>query len=414
MPTKKKQDPSPPAAEIKYLGWRIYRDTGLPYRSWQFREVHAPSGAEKGDELHDAGPAGAHYMKRFRFRRTGGEWPVFRRCTTQEEVEELLGLCLAPWPRTPREAEIRTIAALAGIVTEIEALTRATNAAAHDSRVLADVRKAMDAPTPAAAQQNAHLRLLCQDAYRHGERFRDWELLHDVPGISAHKGDILREEDGERELTPFKLLQANRRQIGAPEWWQVRHLFVGIASWHEDVDDDDDEVEAEVDVPPAVDPQIENDVAVRKLRRALPHSGPGGDPSRCPSYVALEITADIPAAGLHVGDVMIYDTYPLLKRYDVRCRIEPIPRRHFRAILNARALRVIDCTGRTWRDLDYVVRRLTMVIKRKKSMNASDRSSPLKVLRVPMECVDEPICALSDDGAIFQLLADCGGRMPVL
>lgn len=89
-----------------------------------------------------------------------------------------------------------------------------------------------------ATKANAFLRFVRSDTYRSGDRYRDFELLVDVPEVPvtdseappplhAAAGDILRENGTERRLTPFDL-RRDGVEIGNPEWWMVRHLFEGI------------------------------------------------------------------------------------------------------------------------------------------------------------------------------------------
>jgi hypothetical protein len=397
MPRSKKE-PKPPAAKLTYAGWRIYHDCGDVYRHWTFREPHAATGAAKGDSLDDMGP-GAN-RRRFRIRAHADDWKVIEGYNTQDEVNAALGVTLAPWPRRPpRDDEVRTLESLRAIAKKIEELASATRQASAGSRTLADVRKA----APDAQQQNEHLKLVREDTYRGGEAYRDWELLRDAPGIRALKGDILREED-DGDLTPFCLKRAGR-DIGSPEWWQVRHLFAGLETWS----GGKVECDAEPEPAPAVD-----DPAVRKLRRAMPYSGPAGDASRRPSYIALEATAAIPAAGIVAGDLLMYSTQAPRKGHVIRARMERVPRNLFGTIAEAPGLRFVENTYFRGDEhgLEYVRKLLRRAARNNRLLSASDASSPLRILRVPMEQVIEPVHALSDDGAIFELLCDVGCRLP--
>ncbi len=86
------------------------------------------------------------------------------------------------------------------------------------------------------APANRFLRLKGEYEYSDGDPYTDFELLVDAPEVPATRvratpahavrGDVLRERYDD-EVTPFEL-RRNGKRIGDPEWWQVRHLFEGL------------------------------------------------------------------------------------------------------------------------------------------------------------------------------------------
>lgn len=255
-----------------------------------------------------------------------------------------------------------------------------------------------EGPQPGEPKSNAYIRLVRQDTYRGGESFTDWELLVDVPGIPvrhgspgkpyAQKGDILREE--EDELTPLRL-KRDGREVASPEWWAVRHLFVGL---REDAPQRKDQGEA---VPSVL--------------------GAGLVPE---GWLGVVFYADqtVPGTPIRAGDYLLlrWGGHERRRPNNLAPAL-PVPRAHLAAAdaaMEDGSLRVIAVHKHAvWRDSDAeVIAQCRAKLTKPQRANWSDATSPLVIVRPLVAPVSEPIHATSDDAALFELLHQVGGRMP--
>lgn len=262
-------------------------------------------------------------------------------------------------------------------------------------RPLAPGMSATPAGPAPGAKGNQFLRLVREDTYRGGEPFTDWEFLVDVPEITvrvgvpgkphAEKGDVLREEEDDG-VTPFRLKRGGK-EIGSPEWWQVRHLFVGLREGAEGMT-----------TPPDSDaraPRTGED-ATDRLRAAAGKA----------YMLAVRATEAIPEAGITPGDFLVMAwrrRCPELRRLMV---VRQIPRTAFAAIGEAQGLRMV-ATARDDMGLEYLRRHARMGKK-----GTHDHTSCLFVVRPRQSAVSAPIQATTAAGALFELLHQVGGKMP--
>lgn len=244
------------------------------------------------------------------------------------------------------------------------------------------------APVQDATQQNAHLRLRREGEYSGGDRYRDWELLHDVPEIEGRKGDVLREEN-DSELTPFRLRRAGR-QVGSPEWWQVRHLFDELVSWSSGPGE-----------PPSDEDDALHEPSACALTEVQAQETKVGFPAWARGCGYLLATADVAKTRVRRGDVIAF---------------RPKGREGVLAIWLTRAeLEVLRC-------VDHALlpacgeKNLTeerLVCDRRSWGRRKDGTTRFAILRRPQPSgISVPVRAKSDTAAIFELLAQVGGRMP--
>jgi len=243
-----------------------------------------------------------------------------------------------------------------------------------------------------AARQNSHLRLRRDGEYEGGERYRDWELLHGVPAIGGLTGDILREEGGDLELTPFRLLRGGRR-IGSPEWWQVRHLFDGIPSWHTDLNDSRRDADVSLHEPHACD-----------LTGVHAQEAKVGFPAWARGYGYLLAQTDIAETRVRRGDVIAFSPQDhahdngLVTIWLTSAEVE---------ILRCVDHNVLPACGETNRTEEC------LVLDRRKWGRRKDGTTRFAILRRPRRSgISAPVRATSDDAALFELLAQVGGKMP--
>ena len=210
---------------IKFEEWARFGDHGTVYRSWVFQEDVPDLEAEEGNRLLDSGPACG--CERFAVRR--GTETIGN--PDERTVADSLFYGKIPRWDPPRAGEFL-------IADALTALQKSLDYAASMARVRRPASTPQpESPTKTPEVRNRFLRLKRDDTYSNGDRYRDFELLVDVPELPvsrditvdpphAIKGDILREEPGDR-LTPFEL-RRNGHRIGDPEWWQLEHLFEGL------------------------------------------------------------------------------------------------------------------------------------------------------------------------------------------
>ena len=221
-------------SQTKYLGYGRYENTGQFYRVWQFTEAVPELKALKGNELIDNGP---------RAERRFSVWDGTHK--HRPEAETVLK-CFPfvknlPW-RPPREGEGALTKAIEGLNSHLASLNGHLARQTLAEKTLEEMKATLENvhqgenPKPPSTTENRYLRLKFDGKYDNGDPYKDFELLADAPEIPADrsdveprhaiKGDVLRERYDD-ELTPFEL-RRNGKRIGDPEWWQVRHLFIGL------------------------------------------------------------------------------------------------------------------------------------------------------------------------------------------
>ena len=248
------------------------------------------------------------------------------------------------------------------------------------------------------ATENRYLRLKFDGQYNSGDPFKDFELLADAPEIPvtrlsdvtprhAIRGDVLREEYDD-QLTPFQLRRDGKR-IGDPEWWQVRHLFVGLK-----------EGVPKGDVAEEIPPHH------RQALQLL------GGSKRCLGAYVVE--RDVPEVAIEVGDLIVHawkpDSFP-----EMGGRVRWLSMDDYSTLRAA----TLDSYGATFTfltgvyewDPDALHRFLTHPGKWGKKLKVWH--SRLAVVRSRRSPVGEPLEATSDAAALFELIHSTGGKMPI-
>ena len=269
--------------------------------------------------------------------------------------------------------------------------------ARHQDRVGGATEKEPEPKTT----ENRYLRLKFEGEYRSGDSFRDFELLVDAPEVPvtrlidvkprhAIKGDVLRERHDDN-LTPFELCRGSKR-IGDPEWWQVRHLFVGL-------DDRADEPEGHGET--RVDPAL---ARLHQLSR---------DALRRPTSRFLA-TSSIPGTIVAAGDYLTFSSFARKDPEVTGAVALRVPRAQLATVAeHFDSLRVLhvpfnpSCTTAA-DQLEYIGTRL----RRRQNPKWRDATSRLIVIRPLVAPVSEPIAAGSDDAALFEFIHSSGGKMP--
>jgi hypothetical protein len=396
--------------DFKYLGWKIYTNTGKRYREWRLDE-DVPELAVKGDHLRDDGPELGVRKRLYVSGPVEGEWKTKGRYSLKK-VEDALGVALPAW-RPPREADLKMTEALESVSEAMAEVTKAIDRVSEDRQKLEAIKNVVDgtakvSPPPKAPEKsNTYLRLKGEHEYDSGDPYTDWELLVDVPEIKvtrtqganpmhAVKGDVLREDEDD-ELTPFEL-RRNGTRIADPEWWQIRHLFAGLK----------DSTEGEEDgsaTPSAAS-------ALHRFYRLAPAE------EGIASIIMLAREA-IPGTIVRAGDYLRYQTYgqdELPKASGAA--VLRVPRAHFAIV----GQHFEDSVGvlyvphnpdpkYSWLTAEARLGKLRAYLgKQRKTWK--DSTSPLFIIRPIRETLTEPIHATSDDAALFELLSQVGGRMP--
>ena len=394
---------------VDYDGWLVFSDIGAAYRQWVFTEAVPELKAKKGDHLLDHGPKDGD--ERFEVRK-GSKGVAF---FDVEEVTEhaFCGFALPPWT-PPRPGERMVKKALQGVSEEIKAFRTDLRMAFErlGREKIAEKTSPKQHPT-SATKENAYLRLKFDGEYDNGDQYKDFELLVDVPEIPVTrsdaeprhviKGDVLRERYGD-ELAPFELRRDSKR-IGDPEWWQVRHLFVGLK---DGVGED-----TEPEPPPALRllgdcerihgaylvirdiPEVEIQEGDLVVHALSPENFP--DMRGCVRYLSIEDYAKLKAAAFD----SYRETFVPLVGEDLKCRSGLLetygshrsmrPENQWESESLYEFLETRQRWGKrlkVWYSRLAVVRPL--------------RRSPVGV----------PIEASTDEAALFDLITDSGGRMP--
>jgi hypothetical protein len=396
------------ALKVKYLGWFLFSDAGDPFRKWRFEDDMQALGAVKGDQLFDHGP---DYEDAERLNVRSPDHKVKSRHGLAA-VEKALGFELPAW-RPPREADMKVTEALDSVTAAMREVVQAIDRASTAQKRLDAIKNVVDgtatlSPPPKAPEKsNKYLRLKGEHTYSSGDPFTDWELLVDVPEIPvtrtsdvspmhAIKGDVIR-EDYDDELTPFELRRGGRR-IGDPEWWQVRHLFVGIKNHEPDGIEIDDGAPSHHEAP-----------TLRRLHCLCP-----GQRKRY-AHVLLA-TALIPGTPVRAGDFLTFSTgHSQRTDPDVNGAVVlRVPRAQLPTVEeHFDALRVLHVQfNPEYSSAHARLREMRTYLARRPNPRWKDSTSPLVIVRPLVAPVSEPIHATSDDAALFELLCQVGGRMP--
>lgn len=168
-------------------------------------------------------------------------------------------------------------------------------------------------------------------------------------------------------------------------------------------------------------PYPTTDLAAARMRRAIP-DGPD-DRANHPVYAAFEADADIPEAGIRAGDLVLHLSYlPMNGRQQrgIRFPLVPVPRAAFGAVIRALddgTLRPVEAADRVGGTDEEEVREIARAwLARsgggRRARTAKLETSPLRIVRDLWEPASAPVEAASDDGALFELLAQLGCRMP--
>lgn len=389
-------------ADLEYVGWGRFQDTGAAYRKWKFRDDLPELEAKKGWTLVDTGPS---------------EEPRFRVWDTAKKIwssnwdsadvyactKNLKGFRWQP----PREGETAIAEGLSKLASELANVVRSMNRRNIDSRKLDVIRSVVAGATgkkpESRATENRYVRLKFEGQYNNGDPYKDFELLVDAPEIPATKsavqprhaikGDVLRECDDD-ESTPFALRRDGKR-IGDPEWWRIRHLFVGLGQ--------DDR------------PGLE-EVGVLGALRALIPEGPCKEESGSLLwYDAFYATKVIDGTPIREGDFLLYAKYSGRFRGEelsaIRGSVVRVSRSLFPEIARqVESLAFIESSsesGGEWcRD------RFRKYLGNSAALRAADATSPVLIVRPLRSPIGELIHASSDDSALFELIYSTGGRMP--
>lgn len=373
---------------LSFVGWRVYNNTGRPYRRWTFKRDVEAVGAAEGYKLDDRGPG--FDGNRFQVKDTNNE--ILDGYSAEDvAVPFFLGV-IPDWnPPTGGKKEL------------CEVLKDFTKKATHIGSMIAENTEIYhkwinelrarntakgESEDESESPENQYLRLKGEYEYDNGDPYKDWLLKVDAPEIPvgrtqnadpmhAAEGDVLRERDAD-ELTPFQLRRGGSR-IGDPEWWQVRHLFEGLE-------------EGKAPKPEDVDP------ACRRVRQVLP-SGPVRWGT---AFLAVERVEEV---GLRAKDVVLYlgrqAAISLRQKYrdQVSGAIHRLPRTAYQTLSeNVHALRYVEGSYKA------SVEGLRNYLSNGKAQRGRDDTSRVVILRPLVSEVSEPIRARSDNEAIFELM----------
>ncbi len=390
-------------ADLEYVGWRRFQDTGAAYRKWKFRDDLPELEAKKGWTLVDTGPS---EEPRFRV------WDTAKKIWSSKWGSADVYACTKTlkgfrW-QPPREGETAIAEGLSKLASELANVVRSMNRRNIDSRKLDVIRSVVAGATgkkpEPRATENRYLRLKFEGQYNNGDPYNDFELLVDAPEIPATKsavepryaikGDVLREHDHD-EPTPFALRRDGER-IGDPEWWRIRHLFVGLGQ--------DDRPELE-------------EVGVLGALRALIPEGPRKEESGSLLwYDAYYATEEIDATPIREGDFLLKarltgGRFSKAERDAIRGSVMRVSRSLFPKIAqHVASLRFIESSWDL--DAECVHERFQKYLGNRAALRAADDTSPVLIIRPLRSHVGELIHASSDDSALFELIYSTGGRMP--
>lgn len=422
---------------VEYDGWRIYTDSGRVYRQWTFTEDVPGLDAESGDRLRDRGPDAD---TRFRVSHDGdGSTSV-----EGEDVREFFAGCLPAW-HPPNESEIR--------------LANQLGSSSGDARLASELRRLAQtlrggsgsSSSGRSSTDNEGVQFGCLVVEREGRysntggRFRVWRFLEDRPEIPApdlghhdnldgkphaQKGDTLWQEPD--RLTPFKLKRGDGLQIGSPEFWQVEGAFGGeVPGWPlkpEEASGSSGNISTTDDAHPDAYRYVS-----REKRCGDPFDGDQGAAAgkyRHGLYRALE---PIPPAGIEAGDLLLYAYDKESRPTEVRGHtrgLDPEELEGVRDYLreNSEKHGLVDIVPEYFESLlggernlvgyewEYGFRKRGLVQflsdKRRWGGQLQEFYYRLVVLTPYVEKVSEPIDAPHQEGALFKLISEAGGRMP--
>lgn len=152
------------------------------------------------------------------------------------------------------------------------------------------------------------------------------------------------------------------------------------------------------------DPPYESDAATPEERLAVQAAG------TTQHWIA---TGDVPGTPVREGDVLVNLTGGLekVRRLPPRTRAIQVPRELYPAVTeHPQAIRAGGC-NLSWSTTSDLLKSLAK--SHGHAGRARPESAPLIILRRLTSAASEPIRAPTDAGAIFELIHDAGGRMPV-
>jgi hypothetical protein len=286
------------------------------------------------------------------------------------------------------------------VASALDNLARTLGAESVAQKKLDEIRQVMSGmgqpSTPGESRiENQYLRLVREGDYANtGEHFRIWELKVDVPTIPAFRegeirgkphaqaGDQLWEETD--SLTPFRL-KRDQKEVGNPEWFQVRHLFVGLKGQPE---------QAGADAAVSL-----GEEAGRLLDLSMQCTG---------GYRFKHLfraTREIPGTEIRAGDFIpvLYgnsDSYHALKVPGRR-----LPRGQYQTVLN-NVSSLVNVALQRPRE------KFIQYLGNGAARRGKDSTSPILIVRPLRSEVSEPIRASTDDAALFELIRSAGCQMP--
>lgn len=419
---------------VKYRGWRFYENTGRVYRRWEFVEKVPELDAEPGNLIEDRGPDANS-----RFRLTDGDDTRF---PDEEDALEFFGDFLPKWdPPTTTEIMISRRLGLDG----------AGNRLVNQLRRLAESLRPGSGSASSGSSDTDHegLQFGCLVVEREGRysntggRFRVWRFLEDRPEIPApdlghhdnldgkphaQEGDELWQEPD--RLTPFRLKRGGGLQIGSPEYWQVEGAFGGeVPGWPLKPEDAGDQASTD---SPDVHPDAYRYVS-REQRCGDPFDGDQVRPCGDDRHGLYRARRPIPPVGIEEGDLLLYayerESRPTVVRGHTR-GLDPEELADLRDYIreNSENYGLVNVVPDFFESLlggrENLVGHETEYSFRKKGLaqfledrsrwgeRLSDFYYRLMVLTSYVESVSDPIEAPHEDGALFKLISDAGGRMP--
>lgn len=418
---------------VEYDGWFTYTDSGRVYRQWTFTEDVPGLDAESGDRLRDRGPEAD---TRFRVRPEGGD-PTG---VDEEKVDEFFDGCLPAW-NPPNEAEIK--------------IAQQLNSRGGDARLARELRRLAESlrtgssssSSGSSSTDNEGLQFGCLVVEREGRysntggRLRVWRFLQDRPEIPApdlghhanldgkphaQEGDELWQEPD--RLTPFKLKRGDGLQIGSPEHWQVEGAFGGeVPGWPLKPEEAGDQAS---DDGPDVQPDAYRYVS-REQRCGDPFDGEHIKATD-DRHGLYRFKRPVPPIGAEQGDVLVYafkpSSRPKVMRGSAR-GLEPDEIEELRAyIRDEEGHALIEAIPIFFESLvggeENLLGRETKWGWRKRGLldflhhaakwgrRLSDFYHRLFLLKPVLEEVSDPIEAPHEEGALFKLISEAGGRMP--
>lgn len=140
--------------------------------------------------------------------------------------------------------------------------------------------------------------------------------------------------------------------------------------------------------------------------------GPKGRTNNGKHVVAMLAERNVDGTPVRRGDVVIRLLGSEHELPPIRGQAIRLPRASFALVAdNLDAFRVLEL-ARYGDGTMYEMRHVEKTLRRRQQARYRDNTSPFVIVRSLVGPVSEPIIATSDDAALFELLAQVGGRMP--